>query len=278
MTALASALERLIDVDGIATHYLEEGAGHPVVLIHGGGAGADAWGNWESCWKAFSGKFRTIAYDMVGYGGTAVDREDFVYSQDARIAHLRGFLDAKGIAKASLVGNSMGGATALGLAMRHPERVHTLTLMGSAGLNHQFSPELQTILNYQAPDRIGMRRIVEALTNDDFVASHEMVDYRYRLTLNEKIMSGYNAGMDWIRKSGGLHYDEHEISGVEAPTLVVSGREDAVVPFEQSVQFHRLIKNSWLYSMPHCGHWAMIEHPVEFSEVTTTFIAEKVDN
>ncbi|MGQ4597942.1 alpha/beta fold hydrolase [Nocardia sp. R6R-6] len=277
---MATATEQFIDVDGVPTHYWEEfgGGGHPVVLIHGGGAGADAWGNWADCWKAFSGNFRVIAYDMIGYGTTVVDQEDFVYSQSARIEHLRAFLDAKGIAKASVVGNSMGGATALGLAMRHPERVHTLTLMGSAGLNYHFSPELQTILNYREPDQDGMRRIVDVLTNKNFAPSAEMVQYRYRLTLNEKVMSGYNAAMDWIRDAGGLHFDEREIAGVGVPTLVVSGREDAVVPLDQSVQFHRLIKNSSLYSIPECGHWAMIEHPIEFSEITTRFIREQVSS
>ncbi|WP_082680845.1 alpha/beta fold hydrolase [Mycolicibacterium novocastrense] len=278
---LGSATEDFIDVDGIRTHYWEEGSGHPVLLIHGGGAGADAQGNWAGCWKTFSGQFRTIAYDMLGYGGTLADQEDFVYSQDARVEHLRGFLDAKGLEKVSLVGNSMGGAAALGLAIHHPERVHTLTLMGSAGQNPrdesgQVSSELLTILNYREPDQEAMRRIVDTLTHDNFVPSDEMVQYRYRLTQDEKVMHAYNGTMAWNMKVGGLRYEDQDIAKVEVPTLVVSGREDAVVPLRLSLRFHQLIPNSTLHSIPHCGHWAMIEHPLEFSDLTTRFIREEV--
>ncbi|WP_412779050.1 alpha/beta fold hydrolase, partial [Mycolicibacterium novocastrense] len=60
----ANATEQFIDVDGVSTHYWEAGQGHPVVLVHGGGAGADAVGNWRSTWSAFSENFWTIAHDM----------------------------------------------------------------------------------------------------------------------------------------------------------------------------------------------------------------------
>ncbi|WP_082697450.1 alpha/beta fold hydrolase [Mycolicibacterium novocastrense] len=270
----ANATEQFIDVDGVSTHYWEAGQGHPVVLVHGGGAGADAVGNWRSTWSAFSENFWTIAHDMIGYGATISEDKDFVYSADARIEHLHGFLVAKGIDKANLVGNSMGGATALGVAMRYPERVNTLTLMGSAGLNYlsaQIPASQLAVLNYTEPDREKMRELIGALTHD-FVPSEEILEYRYRLTQNENVMRAYNSAMTWAREAGGLHFDESDIAKVQTPTLVLSGREDPVVPLEQSLKFHQLIPNSTLYSLPHCGHWAMIEYPTEFCDIVTRFI------
>lgn len=270
--------ERYVQVGDVRTHYWEGGDGAPVVLLHGGGAGADAFGNWQGCLPLFTPAFRPIALDMVGFGRTVAGDPGFEYSQDARVEHLEGFLDELGLDQVAIVGNSMGGATALGLAMRSPTRVRGLVLMGSAGLTHEFSAELQTIIEYREPDRDGMRRIVGALTHASFDPDERLVDYRYRLTLEESVMSAYRATMGWIREVGGLFYDEEAIAEVQVPTLVVSGREDAVVPMPLSVRLHELLENSWLYVIPKCGHWAMIEHPLDFSTVTTRFLTQQEES
>lgn len=265
--------EEIVDVGGVQTRYWEAGRGDPVILIHGGGAGADAYGNWAGCLPVFARQFRTIAYDMVGFGRSEpLDETGFVYSQDARIQHLRALLDGLGLERVALVGNSMGGATALGLAMRQPERVSRLVLMGSAGLTHEFSPQLRTILDYREPDRAGMRRIAEALTHSTFKVGDELVEYRYRLTQTDEVMAAYRATTGWIQEAGGLYYDEADIAAVKVPTLIVSGREDAVVPLQLSLRFHELLENSWLYCIPKCGHWAMIEHPHDFATAACRFL------
>lgn len=265
--------EALIDTGGIRTHFWETGQGEPLVLIHGGGAGADAYGNWAECLEIFAPRFRTIAYDMVGFGRSEPLEPGFVFSQEARTQQLRSFLDVMGLDRMALVGNSMGGATALGLAMQQPERVSRLVLMGSGGLTHEFSPELRTILDYREPDREGMERIARALTHPSFVVDDELVDYRYQLTLDESVMAAYRATMGWIREAGGLYYDEADIAAVKVPTLLVSGREDAVVPLAISLRFLQLLENSWLYVIPKCGHWAMIEHPHDFAGAVDRFLA-----
>jgi len=77
--------KKYIDVDGIKTCYIEAGEGEPLVLIHGGGAGANGYGNWFACLPLFAKSFRTIAVDMVGFGLTdSPDPSDFEYSQRAR--------------------------------------------------------------------------------------------------------------------------------------------------------------------------------------------------
>jgi 2-hydroxy-6-oxo-6-(2'-aminophenyl)hexa-2,4-dienoate hydrolase len=273
MSASTSALSQgTIDVAGAATNYWQTGEGPPLVLIHGGGAGADAWGNWAGCLPTFGQRFRAIAYDVIGFGRTTAPETGFVYSQPARVEHLRGFLDALGLDRVAIAGNSMGGATALGLAMRYPERVERLVLMGSAGLTREFSPQLRTILDYREPSLDGMWQIARALTHEGFQPSEEMVRYRYELTCDERVMDAYRSTMRAVQEAGGLYYPEPEIAAITVPTLIVSGREDAVVPLALSVRFHELLDNSWLSTIPHCGHWAMIEHPATFTAATTRFL------
>ncbi len=268
-----SAKSQHIAVDGVKTHYLEAGSGAPMVLIHGGGAGADARGNWSGCLPAFAERYRVLAVDMLGFGATdKPDPASHDYSQGARNRHLLGFLDALGLDAPILVGNSMGGCTALGVAIDRPDRVRALVLMGSAGLNAELSPAIRTILGYQ-PTPENMRTIIDTLTGDGFVIDEELVRYRYELTQQPGAMAAYGATMKWIGEQGGLFYAEEEIARVKTPTLVVNGSDDQVVPKELAWRFHELLDNSWLYVIPHCGHWAMIEQREEFTHVVGTWCA-----
>lgn len=269
MNACAS---KFVDAGGLRTHYLEAGAGEPLVLIHGGGAGADSIGNWRGSIDRFAAHFRVLAPDMVGFGGTAKPAPAaFQYSQDARVAHLTAFLDALGISRASFIGNSMGGATALGLAATLPQRVERLVLMGSAGLNTSIHPDLLPVLNYDFT-REGMQRLVRALVNARFEIDDALIDYRLAKSLDPETRAAYAATMQWIREQGGLYYPPETIARVACPTLVVNGKEDKVVPLANAYRFLELIPDSWGWIVPHCGHWAMIEHPAEFARTCIAFL------
>ncbi|MBP6618003.1 MAG: alpha/beta fold hydrolase, partial [Burkholderiaceae bacterium] len=121
---------------GIRTNFHDVGSGHPVLLIHGSGAGVSAWANWRLVMPVLAQQARVIAPDMVGFGFT--DRLDLSqpgqrYDMDTWVRQAVGVLDALGIEKTDLVGNSFGGALALALSIRHPQRVRRLVLMGSVG-------------------------------------------------------------------------------------------------------------------------------------------------
>src|SRR5437762_1679012 len=143
---MANIESKFINVAGLRTHYLEAGSGPTLILIHGGGSGADAHGNWKSCMPQYAKNFRTIAVDMVGFGKTdKPDPKGFAYSQKNRNEHIAGFVQAVAPGSVSIIGNSMGGATALGVAMMRPDLVAKLVLMGSAGIkvSDQPSPALK---------------------------------------------------------------------------------------------------------------------------------------
>lgn len=266
-----------LSAGGIKTAYLRSGTGAPLILVHGGGAGADAWGNWKRLLPQFADSFDVIAYDMVGFGHSdKPDAAKFAYDQAARERQLEALLDTLRIGPAYLVGNSMGGLTALGLAARRPDKVQALVLMGSAGIRTATNPALQSILNYDFT-RDGMRSIVKNLTNDRFEVDEELVDYRYRLSIQADVRAGYVATQNWIRERGGLYCEESLFREVTVPTLIVSGKNDKVVPVTSAYRMLDLIPQSWGKIFPNCGHWAMIEHPHAFSRTVQQFFDDLTD-
>src|SRR6202165_72215 len=116
---------------GLDTNYHDRGEGSPVLLIHGSGPGVTAWANWRLTIPALAESNRVLAPDMAGFGYTE-RKPGTVYEMNLWVSHLVGFLDALKIDRVSLVGNSFGGALALALAVRHPNRVQKLVLMGKS--------------------------------------------------------------------------------------------------------------------------------------------------
>ena len=111
------------------------------------------------------------------------------------------------------------------------------------------------------------------MTNPDFSFDEELVNYRHGLSIRDDTRQAYNAVMGWIRDQGGLYYAEDYITRVSQQTLVVNGKLDKVVPLSSAYKLLELIKHSWGYIIPDCGHWAMIEKPVEFTAASLSFLA-----
>ena len=269
---IAGAESRYIDVNGINTHYYEAGAGEALILLHGGGAGADSFGNWRGCLARFAEHYYVYAVDMVGFGCTdKPDPEHYSYTQQARNQHIIAVIETLGLDSVNLIGNSMGGSTSMGVAIERPDLVNKLVLMGSAGVRAPITDELKSIMNYDYTTD-GMLRIVRGLTNPDFRFDEELVNYRHGLSIQDDTKQAYNAVMGWIREQGGLYYEEDYIARVTQETLVVNGKLDKVVPLSSAYKLLELIENSWGYILPGCGHWAMIEKPVEFTAATLSFL------
>ncbi len=269
------AESRYIDVNGVNTHYYEAGAGEALILLHGGGAGADGFGNWRGCLADFAEHFHVYAIDMIGFGFTdKPDPQDYSYTQQARNEHIIATIEALGLSSVNLIGNSMGGSTSMGVAIERPDLVDKLVLMGSAGVRAPISDELKSIMNYDYT-REGMVKIVRGLTNPHFQFDEELVNYRHALSIQDDTKRAYNAVMGWIREQGGLYYKEEYIARITHETLVVNGKLDLVVPLSSAYKLLELIKNSWGYIIPDCGHWAMIEKPVEFTAAALSFLSNR---
>ena len=261
-----------IDVHGVNTHYYEAGAGEALILLHGGGAGADSFGNWRGCLARFAEHYHVYAVDVIGFGCTdKPDPEHYSYTQQARNQHIIAVIETLGLASVNLIGNSMGGCTSMGVAIERPDLVNKLVLMGSAGVRAPITDELKSIMNYDYTTD-GMVRIVRGLTNPEFRFDEELVNYRHGLSIQDDTRQAYNAVMGWIREQGGLYYEEDYIARVTQETLVVNGKLDKVVPLSSAYKLLELINNSWGYIIPGCGHWAMIEKPAQFIAASLSFL------
>ncbi len=269
---LPGAESKYVDVNGVNTHYYEAGSGEALVLLHGGGAGADSFGNWRGCMSTFAERYHVHAIDMIGFGFTdKPDPQNYSYTQQARNEHVIATIEALGLSPVNLIGNSMGGSTSMGVAAERPELVNKLILMGSAGVRAPITDELKSIMNYDYTIE-GMVKIIRGLTHPDFEFDNELVDYRHGLSIQEDTKQAYNAIMGWIRGRGGLYYEEEYMSRITHNTLVVNGKSDLVVPLSSAFKLLELIRNSRGYIIPGCGHWAMIEKAEEFADVSLSFL------
>lgn len=279
MTVIADEIaDRTVEAGGILTHYHEAGSGEPVVLLHGSGPGVSAWANWRLTIPVLAERFRVLAPDIVGFGYT--ERPEHVrYSLDTWIDHVWGFMDALGIERASIVGNSLGGRITLGMALQRPDRLDRMVLMGSPGVGMTVTEGLRALRAYE-PSYEAMR---DLLTNyfavDPSIITDDLVKDRYEASVAPGAFEAYRA-MFFDPKHGGndLGIDEGDVVKIETPALIVHGREDKVVPVEVGSNMLQLLPNADMHVFSRCGHWTQIERSVEFSELVSHFIARSAES
>lgn len=261
--------------NGILTNYLEAGrdvAGTPVVLVHGSGPGVTAYANWRLTIPRLAPVLHVLAPDVVGFGLTERP-EGIRYGLDTWVAQLVGFLDALGLEKASVVGNSFGGALALRVAARHPDRVDRLVLMGAAGVPFELTPGLDAVWGYE-PSLESMRRLLDIFAYDRSLVNDELVEVRYRATIEQGFQEAFSQLFPAPRQRwvDSLVTDDAELSRLPHRTLVVHGREDQVIPLANSLHLLHTIPDSRLHVFGRCGHWTQIEHADAFANLVADFL------
>ena len=258
-------------------HYHEAGPAdaHPVVLLHGSGPGATGWSNFKANIGPLAEHFRVFAPDQLGWGKSS----PVTFDERDHIQMLLELLDAWGLHTAAVVGNSMGGANALRFAADHPDRTSHLITMGSgsAGTNMfsaQDGPsEGVKVLrrSYLHPSVEQMRALVDVMSFGPHLGSDELIEERARnAQANQTHLDNFIAGMERGRRSAA---SVEQLAGITAPTLIIHGRDDRVVPLEGSLRLVALIPNSRLVVLNRCGHWAQAEHAEEFNRLVIDFVA-----
>ena len=264
-----------ITAAGIRTNYHDSGgAGAPVLLIHGSGPGVSAWANWRLVMPALAQQARVIAPDMVGFGYTERP-QGFVYSMDAWVRQAVGLLDALGIERTDLVGNSFGGGLSLALAIAHPERVRRLVLMGSAGVSFPLTEGLDAVWGY-TPSVENMRAIMDYFAFDQGLMSDDLARLRFEASIRPGFQESFAAMFPaprqrWIEA---LASAEADIRALPHQALVIHGREDRVIPLATSLTLSSWIQRSQLHVYGQCGHWTQIEHAARFARLVGDFLTE----
>ncbi|MDH2412997.1 alpha/beta hydrolase [Nocardioides sp. CER19] len=263
---------RLVQTATWKIHVNEAGEGHPLLLLHGSGPGATGWSNFGHNLRALADRFHVIAADMPGWGASdavTVDERDHVRAAVE-------LLDALGIEKAALVGNSMGGMTALRFAYTHAERITHLVTMGPGSPGPVlFGPgdgptEGLKVLNaaYVDPSPERMLELVRIMT-----FSEEMADPAIAQQRSQTARSRPDHLANFIAGVGRRPFvDAHRLPEIAVPTLLFHGRDDRVVHFEHSLRLCAAIPDSRLVLLNRCGHWAQLEHAEEFNEMVADFV------
>lgn len=261
---------------GYKTNYHDAGDGAPVLLLHGSGAGVSGWANWRGLIPHLAQRYRVVVPDLVGFGYTEVSTDYEFDFMNSWIDQLLALLDGLGIEKAHIVGNSFGGAVALWMAWRAPERTGRLVLMGAGGVPIVVGPELAALWGYK-PSPESMRNAMSVMAHNQELITEELVEMRYRATLRPGAQEVFERVFPpphqrWLDAEA---LPIHGLQAIENEVLLIHGREDRVVPPDASLTMHKLLKNSQLHMIGNCGHWTMMEHPARFRQLVENFLDEE---
>ncbi len=246
----------------------------PVLMLHGSGPGVSAWANWRLVMPHLAQQRRVLAPDMVGFGDT--ERPAGIrYSMATWVQQALDLLDALNLPQVDLVGNSFGGALALALAIRAPQRVRRLVLMGSVGVPFTITPGLDAVWGYE-PSIEAMRGLLDLFAHDRSLVNDELAELRWRASIQPGYQEAFAAMFPaprqrWVEA---MCSAESDIRALPHETLVIHGREDRIIPLQNSLTLADWIPNSQLHVFGHCGHWTQIEHSARFSRLLADFFAE----
>lgn len=274
MAAELAEIGKSIQADGIDTNYLEAGSGdNVVVFVHGSGPGVTAYANWRSTLPAMAEHVHAYAPDMVGFGFS--DRPDGItYSVQTWADQVIGLLDGLGIERASLVGNSFGGAIALRVATQHPHRVNRLVLMGSIGVPFPITEGLDRVWGYQ-PSFENMRSILDIFAYSRDLVNDELAEVRYQASIQPGFQESFGSMFPAPRQRwvDSMVIADDELRALPHETLIVHGRDDKVIPLSNSLRLLELIEKSQLHIYGRCGHWTQIEWADDFNDSLVKFLA-----
>jgi 4,5:9,10-diseco-3-hydroxy-5,9,17-trioxoandrosta-1(10),2-diene-4-oate hydrolase len=255
--------------------------GLPVVMLHGGGPGASAWSNFGANLPVFAARFRTLLVDQPGFGRSdkpPVTGNYFTFAADA----VAGLLDELGIDRVHLVGNSLGGGTAVRFALRFPERADRLVLMAPGGLGlNVFAPDptegVRRLMEFAAPpgpSKEKMAAFLRTLVFDQRLVTDELVEERYATaSAPDAIAAMASMGASFYdpayAEDGMLWREAHRL---RQRVLLIWGREDRVNPLDGALAALKLIRRAQLHVFGGCGHWAQLEKFDEFNRLAISFL------
>ena len=255
---------------GIELHYLEQGSGLPVVFLHGSGPGASAYSNFKQNFPAVvQAGYRAVLPDLVGFGHS--DKPAGIdYTLDLFSSTLLELLDELGIGMCVLVGNSLGGAVSLRIAIDHPDRIAKLVLMAPGGIESReayFSmPGIQKMVAGfvgEGFDRAGLRRMLGLLMFDPQQVTDELVEERFNILVTQP--------KDVLARMK-IPDLTPELPKIRCPVLGFWGIDDQFMPASGYEKILRACPDSRFVMLSRCGHWAMVEHAAQFNRQVLDFL------
>ncbi|WP_207886596.1 alpha/beta fold hydrolase [Pseudomonas sp. 30_B] len=259
--------------DGLRLHYLDNGSGDTVLFIHGSGPGASGHSNFKQNYPDFAAAgHRVLVPDLPGYG--ASDKPETDYTLDFFVDAMFGLLDALDIPRCTLVGNSLGGAIAMKMALDQPQRIARLVLMAPGGLmeKEQYYLQMEGIqkmgaafANGELNDADGMRRLLSLQLFDASQISDETVNERVAVVKQQPRCVLTRMQVPNLAS---------QVAQLSCPILGFWGMNDKFCPSSGAQTLMDACSNIRFVLLSECGHWVMVEHRALFNREVLAFLEE----
>jgi len=274
---------RTLEILGSPVNYVdigEQGDSRPIVFVHGL---SGQWQNWLENIPRFARDRRVIALDLPGFGRSPMPREPIAIDFFGRV--VAELCDRLGLAPAVLVGNSMGGYVAAEVAISSPQAVERLMLVSSAGISQREAPRgrvlrVGRLMTYGTRSSTAQRRALAARPALRHWILSMVIRHPSRLRPDvtlEGLMKGSGKPGFYDALVSCLDYDFLErLPEIGCPTVVLWGRQDAIIPVRDADRFVELVGGSRKVVMEDTGHVAMIERPVTFNDELQRFLDHEI--
>nr|WP_144418266.1 alpha/beta fold hydrolase [Mycobacterium sp. EPa45] len=261
--------------------YHEAGEGPTLLLLHGSGPGVTGWRNFRGNLAFFAERYRCLVLEFPGFGVS----DDFGGHPmlDAQAA-VPAFVDALGLEKVDVIGNSMGGGVGINFAINHRDRVGKLVTIGGIGTNiFSTGPSEGIRLLQEFTEDPTRQRLVDWLNSmvyDPALVTEQLIEERFALATDPETLDSARrmygkaafAAMTKMMRNADFPLPWAIMHKVKAPTLLTWGRDDRVSPLDMALIPMRTIPNAELHVFPNCGHWVMIEAKQAFETVVMSFL------
>ena len=251
-------------------HYHEQGEGEVVIFLHGAGGGASGYSNFKGNYPAFAeAGYRSIVPDLIGYGLSS--KPDLAqYDLDLFIAGVKGLVDGLGLKNVTLLGNSLGGAVALGYALAYPQDVARLILMAPGGVEdldtYLAMPGIANMFEIYKSGKTGadaMRAVMTMQLFDPSLLTEEIINERAPIALTQT-----NAARS-ILKVPNMTARLHEL---RCPVFGFWGINDQFNPASGAAKLLDNCPNARMVMLNRCGHWVQVEHREMFNRSCIDFM------
>lgn len=258
--------------NGRRIHYLDHGSGPVLVWLHGSGNGASGYSNFKGNYPALiEAGYRCIVPDLIGFGYSDKPA-DVEYPLSFFIECVKQTLDALGVERYTLIGNSLGGAVALGFALAHPQNIERLVLMAPGGLNelpdYLAMPGMAAMFKLFGSSEPVTEERMKRFFQNAFVVNPDCVDdalvhERYEL------MKLQNPQVIKTMKVPNM---TERLGEITCPVLTLWGLNENMMPDSGIMRLAKGLPNGRMVLVPQCGHWVMIEHRSLFNRMVLDFL------
>ena len=267
---------KFIDLNGRSTHYIEKGDGEPIILLHG--FFYDSY-MWDRNIDVLAEQFKVYALDLWGFGYSTREPLDYGYPLYSEQVLL--FMDNLGIQRASLVGQSMGGGTAVWFCVHNRQRVNKLLLVDCAGLPNAL-PLTGKFFNLPGVGEFFLRLNTNFIRRknlaDIFIHNKDLLTDSYfeNVTRFHKIKGTMECTLTILRKQffDTLSDQLQQLSQQDVPILIVWGRQDKAIPLQKGEEMHKILKGSRFEILDKAGHVPNYDRIEEFNKLALNFLKQ----